>query len=130
MLIIDDEKLIRGTIIRYFKKLKDENKLEIDYVLFEADNAISALNIIFEKNLQNIKFDYIIIDEMMPFLRGSSLIKILKEMYLEGNINKITVFSHTAYDTKEIKDIITRSGADLVWNKPVCYQDFKSIFIK
>jgi len=130
VLIIDDEKLVRGTIIRYFTKLKQEDGLENDYEIFEAENAISALNLIFENSLQNIKFDYIIIDEMMPFLRGSSLIKILKEMYFEGNINKITIISHTAYDTKEIKDIITKNGADLVWNKPVSFEDFKSYFIK
>lgn len=128
ILIIDDEKLVRGTLIRYFKKLNNE-ELETQFELIEAENAISALNLIFEYNLQNIKFDYIITDEMMPFLRGSSLIKILKEMYFEGNINKITIISHTAYDTKEIKEIIMRNGADFVWNKPIGYEDFKSYFI-
>ena len=128
ILLIDDEKLVRCTFKRYFQRL--ENDLGRHYEVTEAENALTGLNTVYENYLLKNVFDILIIDECMPFMKGSSLIKLLTTLHLEGNFNKMMVISHTSFDSTELKHSILNSGADFIWNKPIQYEEFKNFFIK
>ncbi len=124
ILIVDDETLVRKTIVRHFQKFDHDNCVNFD--LHEAENAITALNCIYDNYQNNIRFDMIILDEYMPFMRGSTLLKVLNDIYSDGELNKIKIISHTAFDTKEIKELILKNGAYAIWNKPIHYEEFKT----
>ena len=127
VLIVDDEKLVRGTFKRYYKKLESDTGHQ--YEVFEADNALTALNLIHDDFMKKNIFDILIIDECMPFMKGSSLVKLLTTLHMEGNFNKMLVISHTSFDTTELKNSILDSGADYIWNKPIQYEEFKQFFL-
>lgn len=66
ILIVDDEELIRSVIKDYV--------LEEGYTCDEADNGISAINMV-----ENNNYDLIIMDIMMPQMDGYQAIKEIKE---------------------------------------------------
>jgi CheY-like chemotaxis protein len=124
VIIIDDEKLVRNTFIRYFSKLNQSIKASFE--VSEASNALEGLNLIYEGFLNKREFDIIIVDEYMPFMKGSTLIKIINQINKEGYFNKMLIISHTAFDTPEMRLFIKNSGADVIWNKPISFEDFQS----
>lgn len=129
ILIVDDEKLVRGTLKRYFKRLTQQN--EHQYEVIEAENALEALNFIHESFISKNLFDVIISDEYMPFMKGSYFIKIIRHIYNDSSFlsKRINIISHTAFDTPEIKAILRENGADCIWNKPIAYEEFKNYFV-
>ena len=129
ILLIDDEKLVRDTLKRYFKKIGEHSDYQFD--VLEAENALIAINLVHESIVNKTFFDVIIVDEYMPFMKGSFFIRVLKQIYSEGNYisRGIQIISHTAFDSPELKASLKESGADFVWNKPIAYQDFKSFFV-
>jgi CheY-like chemotaxis protein len=123
ILIIDDESLVRSGLRRYFLKIGKIDKIEI--YCDEAEDCFVAMDMIYKNNLKNIHYDLVIIDECMPHMRGSTMIKIMKTLNEEGNLYKIPFISHTAYDTPEKRKLILESGADLIISKPSEFGVFK-----
>ena len=56
---------------------------------YEAENCFHAIEIIYKGFTQNILFNYVMIDEYMPFMKGSTLIKIMTKLHQENNFYKI-----------------------------------------
>jgi CheY-like chemotaxis protein/signal transduction histidine kinase len=123
ILVIDDEKLIRKTLQRFFTRLADEYNLTIE--ILQAENCFEAIDLIYKNYLQQKFIDAIFIDETMPIMRGSMLISMLNELNKEHLFYKIKIASFTSYDTPEKKTFLIAKGADWVLNKPLSYQDFK-----
>lgn len=123
-LIIDDEILVRNTFIRYFSKLNP--RLKDYFEVSEASNPLEGINLIYEGFLNKKEINVIIVDEYMPFMKGSTLIRFLNQMNNEGFFNKLLIISHTAFDSPEMRLFIKNSGADVIWNKPISFEDFQS----
>jgi response regulator RpfG family c-di-GMP phosphodiesterase len=86
------------------------------------------MDLIHKKYLEKEFIDFIIIDECMPFMKGSSLISLLKQMAHEKSFYNITIISYTSFDSIEKKKFILDKGADYIINKPIQYDDFKIFF--
>jgi CheY-like chemotaxis protein len=129
ILIVDDEALIRNTLKRHFTNITKSNP-KLLFETAEAANCFQAINILYEKFNENIFFDLIIIDEYMPHMKGSTLIKLLKQITSENNFYKINIISHTAFDSNEKRQFILDSGADYILGKPVLFTDFQNLVLK
>jgi len=126
VLVIDDEFLIRSTVKRYFTKINISQQI-IDYTIFEASNVFEAINIIYSMYLEKKYIDFIIIDEQMPYIKGSHMISMFKLIASENNFCDIKFVSYSAFNTKEIKEIIKEKGADYIINKPASFNEFYDI---
>lgn len=118
ILIIDDELLIRRTLTRQIKKISSENNSDVN--LLEASNCFEALELIYKKiHFDNEKIDAIIVDEYMPYVKGSTFISFMKQISVDNKLFCTQIFSHTAFDSNEKKQMILNKGADQIINKPV-----------
>jgi CheY-like chemotaxis protein len=129
VLIVDDEKLVRETFKRYFKKINNKFSTK-NFEILEAENALAAINIIYQNFTNKHTIDLLISDECMPYMKGSKFIKLISQIYSEANMKKMFIISHTAFDTPELRNSIRENGADLIWNKPVNYDQFEKFIEK
>ena len=116
-------------MIRHLNKINKDLNLSKKFVIFEAGNCFEALGLIYSKLTQNNYFSIIITDEYMPYMKGSTMIKLLKSLHKENGFYKITFVSYTSFDTFEKKKFILDQGADHIIIKPISYEPFK-LFIK
>jgi CheY-like chemotaxis protein len=126
-LIVDDEILVRNILIRHLKKISEKNP-EFKFETYEANNCYEALDAI--HNLytnSNLIFDFLIIDEQMPLMNGSTLIKLLRELEAQNYMYPMQIISHTAFDSIQKTNMIIESGADNILSKPVHLQEFKDL---
>lgn len=129
VLIVEDEEVIRNSLKRFFNKINEENFKEnktFKYVTYEANNGLEAIGVIYNLFMKNLNFDFAITDEMMPYLKGSGLVKFIKQLVREGNFYDIPFVSYTAYNEDLIKNVIINSGVEFIINKPVDYVSFKN----
>lgn len=129
ILVVDDEVLVRNTLKRYLKRINDEGFMKYHLKFYEAENCFHAIEIIYKGFTQNILFNYVMIDEYMPFMKGSTLIKIMTKLHQENNFYKINFTSYTSFDTNEKKKFIMDQGADHILNKPISYDDYKEFIL-
>lgn len=100
ILVIDDDDRIRNLLKKYLEKEK--------FLVSVASNAIDA-----ETLIQNIKFDLVVVDKMMPQKNGIEFIKTLRE-----NKNEIPVIMLTAISDTDSKIEGLSTGADDYLSKP------------
>jgi CheY-like chemotaxis protein len=124
ILIVDDEKLVRNTLKRYVSKLNSQTRIK--YEVDEAENAFEALSLIYSNIIGRKFYNLLVIDECMPYIKGSSLIKFIIQLLHENKYQKLVIVSHTAFDAPELRNLIKESGADIIWDKPVSYETFKN----
>jgi CheY-like chemotaxis protein len=129
VLLCDDENLIRKTLHRFFNLLTNENK-NFNFTVEHAENGFECLNTIYQYHNQGKSIDILIIDETMPFFKGSQIIFLLKSMIKENNFKNIMIISFTSYDSPEKIDFIYSQGADYVLTKPLKFEDFKIFFLE
>lgn len=100
ILVIDDDDRIRDLLKKYLEK---EN-----FLVSVAANAIQA-----EEIINNIKFDLIVVDKMMPQKSGIDFIKDIRQ-----NGNNIPVIMLTAVSDTDSKIEGLSTGADDYLSKP------------
>ena len=88
-------------------------------ILF-AQNGIECLYFTYQYLLKENPINVILMDENMPFINGSTVSILLKEMY-EMNEIKIYILSSQDLD-------ITESKADGFYDKPLSKKDILEIF--
>ncbi len=126
-MICDDEVSITASMIKLSMRLSKELVLEFDTEV--THNAVDCLSKIFKDYYSGIKYDVLFIDETMPFMRGSLLIQLLKNIACNKELNHIKIISITGYEDINILNYIKSYGCDGFLKKPVRYPDFKE-FIK
>jgi len=126
IMICDDDPTITAGI----KKLNDRvaKDLIINISSEITHNAIDCLYKIFKDYYLGIRYDLLLIDETMPFMNGSTLTKILKDISSLKELNNITIYSITGYDDIDILNNIKSFGCDGFIKKPVKYQELKLVF--
>lgn len=127
ILLIDDEPLIRKFLTKHLVNISKINNMT--FICEEASNCFEAIDIVYNNYLNNFKFDIIIIDECLPYMKGSTFIKLFKQLYLESNFYNFKIVSYTAFDSEEKKKLIMNSGADQIINKPISFNDFKNVIL-
>jgi len=116
IMICEDDSGIRNTIKRIVSKVAEEKKHPIE--IEDSINGVECMYKIYKDFVIGNKYDAILIDETMPFMKGSTCINILKNMYLDGYINKIKIISISAYDDQETMKYIKAQGCDEFLPKP------------
>jgi len=99
ILIVEDEERLRELVVLYFKK---EN-----YEIFEAEDGITALELIKDK-----EFDLVILDIMIPEIDGFSVCKKVRES------SDVPIIIITAKTEEEDKILGFELGADDYVTKP------------
>lgn len=135
IMLIDDEQLIRLGLRRHLNNISKSNTIEnskfpFQFEIREASNCFQAIDILYDSFNNNIHFDIIIIDEYMPNMKGSTLIKLLKQLYNENNFYGMKIVSHTAFDTQDKVKFIMESGADNILCKPMQINELKEFIFK
>jgi CheY-like chemotaxis protein len=129
VLLCDDEMLIRKTLQRFFTQIeKDDHKFSFE--IEHAENGFECLNQIYSNHLEGKYFDLLIIDETMPFFKGSQITNLLKSMMRDNHFKNITIVSFTSYDAPDKIEYIYSHGADFVISKPMKFDDFKLFFFE
>jgi len=98
ILIVDDESLIRQSQINLIKKYVVKKNISIE--IEECEDGIECLYKIYKGLQKGIKYDLIITDETMNFLKGSFLAKIIKKLISENVIYNIKIIIMTSYGAK------------------------------
>ncbi len=103
VLVVDDEKIISGSIARVL--------LRAGHEVNTAGNGIEAL-----ETLQHSRFDIVILDLLMPEIGGAEVLD-----WLHANVPATKVLMMTAYGDPQLKEDLHRRGATRVLAKP--FQD-------
>jgi CheY-like chemotaxis protein len=128
ILVVDDEKFIRKSDFLQIKKFFKNNPT-FKFEVTECCDGIDCLYKIYKGNKEGIKYDYIITDESMNFMRGTLMIKVLNTLIEENVMYKIKIFMVTSY---EPWSIIKTFGniCDGIITKPLNYENLSKIFQK
>jgi two-component system response regulator YesN len=109
ILVVDDEKSVRDTFTNFFD----------EYNVVTAADGQQALEILSRPN----DIDLIVLDVVMPGLRGTELLRKIKMM---NPSNKVIII--TGYGTKEVIIEALRSHADEYIEKPFDIDKAKQVF--
>ena len=115
-MICDDDSGIRNCIKRLILIVCNSNRITID--LTESINGIDCLHKIYKDYINGINYDALLIDENMPFMKGSSCIRILKNMYSEGHLNKFRMMSISSNDDNDTYNLLKANGCEEFLPKP------------
>jgi len=116
-MICDDEKIISKSIENLIIKVGKASKKSISTRM--AKNGIECLYKIYEDYINGIKYDILLIDENMPFLLGSDIIRIITRLITSKQLNRIKIYSITGYSDLEQIKYIKDSGALGFYSKPL-----------
>lgn len=112
ILIVDDSKLNQKFLVHLLSMFfKDDN-------LYLVENGMEALNEI-NDNVYNIIF----MDNNMPFLKGSFVIKLLRNLHFKGMIIGLTGDDMDPSDNEMLYN-----GANMVFKKPIKMDEIKNIY--
>jgi len=128
ILIVDDHKFIRESLVILIKKtLKGMNK-EDNYEIIEGSDGVEILsNLILDQTQEN-EIKYVITDENMEYINGSEAISIIRKLEKAKKIKNIVIASITAFEDEYNKNKIKQSGADIILSKPCSEVTLKKFF--
>lgn len=116
-IICDDDVNITLATAKLIRAVGNAKNLDCRISIFH--NGIECMYNIYQESLKNKFLDFVIIDETMPFIRGSQVTKILKNMTAEKQLNDLAIYVATSYDDEHIISEIKQSGCDGVLKKPL-----------
>jgi len=85
------------------------------------------MNIVYNLFLEKKSINIIIIDQQMPYIKGSHMIYLFKKIAHENNFYLIKFISYSAFKTKDIREHILKKRADLIINRPASYDKFSEV---
>ena len=115
-MVCEDHSSMRESIVRLIYKVADEKKLAIE--VKESINGVECLNLVYQAFVGGNNFDAVLLDEAMPFMKGSKCMAILKDMYKDGFLNKLRLVSISSFDDQETVKFIRMQGCDEFLPKP------------
>ncbi len=125
ILIVFDEKLIRQYLLNILRKyLKNKNVI---FDIIECKDGIECLYKIYEGIGNEIKYNLIITDEKMNFMKGSFMAKILKKLIIDKVIYNIKIFMIKNYDNENLS-ILEGIIIEKIYAKPISIDIIESIF--
>ena len=125
ILLVDDERLIRQSekniMEKYFKEKGISCKIE------ECSDGIECLYKIFQGLKYGIKYDLIITDETMNFMKGSTTAEILRQLMKENILYELKIIMVTSYEISNIA-LNVKMNLDNVITKPLSKNKLDLIF--
>lgn len=125
ILLVDDERLIRqsekNVINKYFKKKG------ISYEIEECTDGVECLFKIYEGLKNGKKYDLIITDETMNFMKGSTTTEILRNLMTENVMYFLKIVMVTSYEISNIS-LNIKKNLDKIFTKPLSVNMLDIIF--
>jgi len=126
LVVIDDDTLVRSSQVRMIKAFLKKRNIEAEF--FEGEDGLECLYLIYTLLIQGKKIGYILMDETMKFLSGSSCAKIICKLTQMQIIPFIPVYIITAYQDKFNHDKILAKGVKKIISKPLINSKLDQIF--
>jgi len=118
ILIIDDHKLIRESLVILIKKaLKNLNKTDHFEIIEGCDGVDILCNLIKDQTTEN-QIKCVVTDENMEYINGSEAITIIRKLEKAKKIKNIVIASITAFEDEFNRNKIKESGANIILSKP------------
>lgn len=128
IIICDDENVITNSVKRLIETFCSEQNREV--FVATCFNGVEVINRIVEDSNRNICYSLLLIDEELPYLWGSDVIKILKKMQKNKELYTFPIYSVTAHDNEDFINELLRIGADGIIKKPMNKKSLSSILTK
>lgn len=125
IIICDDEPCIATSVKNLAKKVSQDLLVSIETEI--THSAVDCLYKIFKDYFNGRRYDILLIDETMPFMKGSALIKLLKNIISSRELNNILIYSITGYEDPNTLGNIKKEGCDGFLKKPVRFADLKNL---
>lgn len=126
ILIVDDSETIRNSLCNILL----QNKIvKSEYEVLQGQDGIDILNHVMIDQSKGNKLRLIITDENMEYLNGSKAISLVRELEAQNKVKRVFIISLTAFSDDETTKFIKKSGADLVYPKPLTKQQIDTIII-
>jgi len=113
---VEDEKFIRQSQINILKKILERKNILFE--IEECEDGIECLYIIYKGIEYGIKYDFIITDETMNFLKGTFMAKILKKLINDNVVYDLKIFMITNHE-EEIYRNLEGDIIEKVYAKPI-----------
>jgi CheY-like chemotaxis protein len=126
ILLVDDERFIRNSESNQIKKFF-KNRTNYEFDITECSDGVECLYKIYKGIQEGIKYDYVISDESMNFMRGTLMINVLNTLIEENMMYKIKIFMVTSYEPWAIKNTYG-DICDGIITKPMSQENLSNIF--
>jgi len=118
ILIIDDHKIIRESLVILIKKiLKNLNKENI-FDIIEGSDGVDILSYLIYDQTKENEIKLVITDENMEYINGSEAISIIRKLEKAKKIKNVSIASITAFEDEFNKNKIKQSGSNIILSKP------------
>jgi len=124
-MICDDDPNITSSINNLVKKVS--NELDICTHVDTCYNGIECLYRIYDNYKKQKKYDILLLDENMPGISGSFLIRILQTMIEDKELNAIKIFSTTSFENDSFKKTMNSMGIYGFLPKPINKKDIEEL---
>lgn len=125
VIVCDDSTSVRESLKNMLQKIT-LNKYELRF--FQAINGLDCLSLIYTK--KEINFDLLLIDETMPYLNGSNLIKLLILLRKEKFQLKMKIVSISGNNDESFMKYLKTEGCDDVLSKEIKISDLENLINK
>ncbi len=122
VIVCDDSTTVRQSIKTILLKII-VNKYELHFV--EAINGLDCLSLLYIK--KDIKFDLLLLDETMPYLNGSSLIRLLVSLRKDKFQSEMKIVSISGNNDESFIEYLKKEGCYDVLSKEIKKSDLEKL---
>lgn len=123
-LICDDDKIISNSAVSLVRRICRNYKLEP--TIYSVNNGIECIYHIYQKSKEDKYYDFLLIDEEMPFVNGTEVTKFLRGAINSKHLKEISIFAVTANDDIN-NEAYASNGYVGVLKKPLSKDNVKKI---
>jgi hypothetical protein len=105
-IVVDDEKLTRRSSIRLLKSTLE--KMGTSYRIIEAEDGAECIFISYKLISLGLKISFILSDQTMNYILGTTSANILKEITTQKNLQSIPFILLSAFNHFEINEAISK----------------------
>lgn len=123
ILIIDDNQMLRGSMVSVVKKFLNKKNLSNKFEILEGNDGKDLMKYVFDDIFVN-NIEFIITDENMEIINGSTAVKFLRETETKKFLKKNRIILASSENFSNFKDI----GFDYSLNKPIRMNELENLF--
>jgi CheY-like chemotaxis protein len=113
----DDQTIVQSTVCMLKKICHSNDNSTFNIKVETANNGIECIYKIYKDYIGGLKYDILLIDETMPFMKGTKCAQILKEIIKEKYLNHIKIICVTSLESDDSSN--SSSYVDEYINKPI-----------
>lgn len=118
-MVCDDSTSVRDSLKNMLENIK-KDKFNLNYY-----EAINGLDCLVQLYIQKTKFDLLLIDENMPFLKGSAVVNLLREIRKDKFQTEMKIVSISGDNNEDFIKYLKKQGFDHVLSKDIKKRDLE-----